>query len=528
MIEFILAPAAIPTLVVAATLFCTGLAVLARERRSAVSLSFFVVTTGAAVWLTGVSLMYMSVNASAAITLARVTYVGITILPAALLHFTAALIDETRRRRTLLAGAWIGAVVFLLLFVGTPYFITGVYRYPWGYYPRLGVPSVFFLLYFGALLGTSLYVLRRALRSELTGAQRHRYGAFSIALAVGYLASVDYFPSFGIAVYPMGYVAVVGFVVLATRAIRRFRLVDLSPSFVAEHLLETVHGGVIVIDHRGRVRVANDIASSLLGYSAGKLAGENLAKLLGIPTLPAFESQTFARVGRTRNRPMTWRRRDGSTVDVSVSATMLRDGDGLPVGILYAIHDLTEQRRAEQHEFAANHDLLTRLPNRTFFAARFDQVVEDATTHARVPAVFFLDLDGFKAINDRLGHATGDRVLQIVASRVRNAMRQEDVVARFGGDEFVALVSLRSIDDAPLVARKLEAVVRSPMSIDGRELTVGASVGYAAYGNDLRTLEMLLAAADQSMYRAKSRHPHPARLTSSSGKDDVAMPSTGF
>jgi diguanylate cyclase (GGDEF)-like protein/PAS domain S-box-containing protein len=521
-IELVPGPAAVPTLLIASLIFCLGIVVVARERASQVTGSFFVLTTSVAIWLGGISMLYMSANAATAGTWARVTYFGVSLIPAAVLQFTVALVDETRQRRLLLAASWSASAIFLVLFLATDLLITGVWHYSWGYYVKLGAASLTFLLFLGMMLTTSLLVLRSALASELSDQQRLRYRSFLVALAIGYLGAVDFLPSFGVNVYPAGYIAVAAFIVLAVRAIRRFRLLDLSPSFFAENLLDTMHGGVIVVDTRGRVRVANGVAAALLGYSSREMRGHALNQLLGAKTLPATDSPTFARIGRTRNRPMTWLRRDGSTVDLSVSVTMLRDREQLPVGILYALHDLSERRRAERHEFAANHDALTGLPNRAYFASRFDDVVDEARGRGRVAALLFIDLDGFKQVNDRDGHESGDRVLQIVAARLRNALRAEDLVARHGGDEFVVLVSLRGEEDASMVARKLEGTISAPMKVETRELTVGASVGVAIAPREGATIEDTLRVADEAMYRMKGAKPK--RVTLKGKQTDVAAP----
>ena len=233
-----------------------------------------------------------------------------------------------------------------------------------------------------------------------------------------------------------------------------------------------------------------------------------LTDLLGIEELPAHDA---VRTGRTRNQTTTWRRRDGRSVDVSFSATLLRDRDHLPIGIIYVLHDLSERRRVERHEFAANHDALTGLPNRAYFARRFDQVAGEISAHGRCAAVLFVDLDGFKEINDQYGHAIGDRLLQLVGARLSNALRDDDVLARHGGDEFVALISLRGAEDGAIVAEKLVRVLRrEAFTLDQLTLSVSASVGVAIAGVDAIEMNELIRIADEAMYRQKRERKGPA------------------
>ena len=456
-LELVVSTPAAAMLAVAFVIFLLGWIALAQARPSAVNASFFAMTLSASIWLGSTAILMMSTTESAAVLWARITYIGVCAIPAAVLQFTFALIGDLRERSRILIATWTTSALFIALFLGTDQFITGVWHYTWGYYARLGVASIAFLAFFGAVLATSLFALHRALHEGQVDQRTKRIASFLVALGVAYAGSIDYLPSFGVGIRPIGWIATFGFVVLAARAMWRFSLADLTPSYLAARLLENVQGGVIIVDMHGVVRVANPAASQMLG---GDLVGSDLREALKMKRLPASESSTFASRGHIRKRMMTWQRRDGGTVDVELSATLLRDRGELPVGILYVLTDLTERKRAERHEFAANHDPLTGLPNRAYLANRYEHTSDDIAARGRIAGVLFLDLNGFKAINDQHGHAIGDRLLQLVATRLRNALRDDDHLARYGGDEFVALVSLRCRGDAAGVAAKLNNVLR--------------------------------------------------------------------
>jgi diguanylate cyclase (GGDEF)-like protein/PAS domain S-box-containing protein len=498
-------------LVAAAVIFLVGCLASVRERLSTLSLSFFILTLSIAAWTACTAAAMAASTALEAETWSKALYLGVCAIPAALFQFAAALADRMRRYRRAVVLGWVISAIFAALFVRTEVLLTGVLRYEWGWYPRLGLAGVTFIAYLGAMLAASVLVLTERRREEITDQHRRRLGAFLVALALGYGGVIDFLPSYGIGIYPLGVVPVLGFIALSVRAIGLYRFVDLTPAFVADQLLQTMEGGVLVVDSRGTIRVANDKAAEMLASAREKLVGVNLAELLRVPVLPATTSQTFSRSGRTHNRPMTWKRVDDSELDVSVSATMLRDRDSLPVGILYVLHDLAERRRAERHEFAANHDPLTGLPNRAYLARRFEALHGEAVSRGRVTAVAFIDLDGFKAVNDEHGHGVGDRLLEIVASRFRNVLREEDVLVRHGGDEFVAVLSLGREADAPIVARKLTDVLREPLLVGSKSLRVGASVGVAVAPRDGTDLDPLVAAADQAMYRSKRGQRAPSR-----------------
>ena len=172
---------------------------------------------------------------------------------------------------------------------------------------------------------------------------------------------------------------------------------------------------------------------------------------------------------------------------------------------------LEDERRAAldaatQIEHLAYHDALTGLPNRQLFLDRLDVAVAGAQRSGAQLAVFFLDLDRFKLINDSLGHSVGDKLLQVVSRRMRALLRDEDTVTRIGGDEFTVLVArVEHVDDATSVARRVREAIKLPIVIDGRELFVTASIGISVYPNDGEDAETLLRNADTAMYRAKTQ-----------------------
>jgi len=512
----VLSATAVPMLAAAVVILILGSVGVARDRASPVTISFLVLTACASWWLASASLMMMSVQPEATLIWARIVYVGVALLPAAIVQFAFALVEKLRERSVLLAIVWTVSALFATLFATTDLFIAGIYRYDWGSYARLSLSSGAFLIFLGIALVGSVVTLTTAIVTTLSGQQKRRASSFLVALVVGYVGAIDFLPSFGVDILPLGYIAVFGFVALSIHAMHRDRLVDLSPSFVAEQLLDAVQGGVIVVDLRGVIRLANPAAAGLLGDSPESLEGKSLQSLVRRPLLPTAQTGTLARVGRTRNKPMTWTRSDGHSVEVSVSATLLRDHQQLPAGILYVLSDLADTRRAERHEFAAHHDALTGIPNRAYFEKRFTDRVDDIVRQRRTAAVLFLDLDGFKRVNDEHGHAVGDRLLQLVASRLSNALRTDDILSRYGGDEFVVLLNLREAADARVVAEKLLRVLREPFAVDALTLRVGASIGVSIASRDGTEMDDLVRAADQAMYRAKRGVPSGPRPASDS------------
>ena len=167
-----------------------------------------------------------------------------------------------------------------------------------------------------------------------------------------------------------------------------------------------------------------------------------------------------------------------------------------------------ERLRAEQAAqvlHLAHHDGLTGLPNRRSFAERLDALLALARRHHHPVALMFIDLDGFKAVNDTHGHAAGDQLLQVVAVRIQGCLRDGDLLFRMGGDEFTAVLSrVVAADDADAVARRVLAAVAQPVTVSGATASVSASIGIALYPTDAAAPDGLLRLADDAMYRAKA------------------------
>jgi diguanylate cyclase (GGDEF)-like protein len=175
-----------------------------------------------------------------------------------------------------------------------------------------------------------------------------------------------------------------------------------------------------------------------------------------------------------------------------------------PAGMVFVAGDISDRERAAQIEYQAFHDPLTGLPNRAAFSDRLETKLAHAAMRGSSPvAVLFLDLDGFKLINDSLGHSAGDRVLQTLAKRLRRAVREGDLVCRFGGDEFTILLEIAHVEDVEAVAQKVLGAIAEPVILEGERLYVTGSLGVAIYPENGEDPEVLLRNADAAMYLAK-------------------------
>lgn len=196
---------------------------------------------------------------------------------------------------------------------------------------------------------------------------------------------------------------------------------------------------------------------------------------------------------------------DGTVRHVQERARVTYDAGGHPLRMVGTVQDITDaQRLQDQLWDMAHYDALTGLPNRSLLFDRLQQALLQAQRYNSALAVVLIDLDHFKQANDRLGHAAGDRLLEEVANRLRCSVRQSDIVARFAGDEFVAVFpGVGSPDQVAALLDKLLASFQAPCLLNDVEWTITASIGAAFYPRDGLDAQSLLHAADQAMYRVK-------------------------
>ena len=489
-----------------------ALAVIRRSAERKAGIPFALLTLSVSTWLFCFSWMYCANSPEVAVWWARAAYLGIPFIPAAAYHFTVTLLRLGRVERRLSAIFWgISAVMATAAFSGGA-IVTHVNRYFWGYYPRLGWLALIYVAYLSFVLALNMRHYIVEYRKPQRDRHRRRIELFLIAFSIGYLGAFDFFASFGIPLYPFGYLAIAGFIALSARAVWRYRLVDFSPEFAASQILETMQGSVLVLDLEGKIRVVNRAACEMLGYEESELVGTGMGHIIESPLNIGRASDTLMRGGIIRDRAMIWRTKTGETAEVAVSGSMLRDDQGTPAGLVYVAVDISDRKRAEQIEYQAYHDALTGLPNRMFFKNRVGYDLEQADATRTTLCVMLLDLDGFKLINESFGHSVGDELLQAVSRRLRGCLRDHDAVARLGGDEFAVLLLLKKEDDVSLVVEKILETIRRPFHLEGHELFVTTSIGVALHPEDGHDAETLLKNADNAMYVAKDHGKNTYQL----------------
>jgi diguanylate cyclase (GGDEF)-like protein/PAS domain S-box-containing protein len=274
---------------------------------------------------------------------------------------------------------------------------------------------------------------------------------------------------------------------------------------VFEHATE----GIVIADARRRVVAVNAAYTELTGCSMADASGRRPA-VLRAGARPGAGYRTIWRAVRQSGQwqgEIDCRTSAGEARPQRLTIRALRDGPGGVTHYAAFFSDITE-RKAEQDRisFLAQHDALTGLANRNLLDDRLGQALASAHRQGGQVALLFLDLDRFKVINDSLGHKVGDLLLCSVGARLKSQLRQEDTVARHGGDEFVLVIPRFDRPDMPAhVAQKLISAMAAPFDIEGERFTIGASIGISMYPADAGDGEKLIRNADSAMYRAKAR-----------------------
>lgn len=338
---------AVPTILVGLAVFGLGLFALVRERISLVSISFFLITLSVSVWLFSYSWLYSATDERPALWWARAAYLGIPFIAAATYQFTVTVLRIYARNRRVVWAGWFIAALFSGLGMSSDLIVEGVELHWWGYYPRYSLFGLLFIGYFFAMLIASMGHYWFKARKAPPDRHRRRIRSLMLAFGIGYIGCVDFVAAYGIPLYPFGYLAILGFIAIALRAIVTYRLVDITPAFAANQIVHTMKDALVVLDDEGVVRLVNRAACDLFGLGKRDLIGKPVAATIDAGMRSGGLS---ALVGAddVDSSEMVYSRREGERRVLSVSATVMCDANEEQVGTVCIARDITERRRAEE------------------------------------------------------------------------------------------------------------------------------------------------------------------------------------
>ncbi|MEN6562893.1 MAG: EAL domain-containing protein [Christensenella sp.] len=309
-------------------------------------------------------------------------------------------------------------------------------------------------------------------------------------------------------------------------AIVKYKLLSMTPAFIADNLFDTIIDSVILADPDGFILSVNPETQRLLGYSQNDLKGATLAKLFGSDRKSNnLNISELLNACPVRNMESFIISSKGVNIPIILSISECKDNFNGRVGFVLASKDVTAYKLAEEKiNYLATHDSLTGLPNRLMLSQLLNHSIQTAKRHNRKLAVIFVDIDRFKLINDTKGHDAGDQLLQEIAMRYKQTLREEDVVSRQGGDEFVVLIEdVQKQSDLELVANNILITTYKPIVLQGEECRVTASIGISLYPRDGIDEQSLMKHADMAMYFAKEEGKNNFQFYS----EDIQLQSAG-
>jgi PAS domain S-box-containing protein len=336
----------LPWAVMSVALLVLAWAIYQRQRASRVGVLFCVMILLVAVWFIGYALMFASTTAEWALVFARLAFVGVALLPAAVYDFTATAVRLYNKRKPVISFAWALGGVWIIIIAGTPLLFPAVRRFSWGFYPQFGELGVPFLIFFFGLLLLHLVEYTLEVRRTADKHRRRRLVKLLTSFAIVYLACVDFIPMFGIDQRPLGYIPVVAFVAFAWGSIRRHRFRAITAARAAGEILETMADALFVIDSEARVRVINGAVRHLFGYTEHEILGKPIDVLeYHDPELTFSKTlQEMLRRAPIRDEERIFRDKNRALIDVSISVSPLRDNSG---GAVVIVRDIRERKIAE-------------------------------------------------------------------------------------------------------------------------------------------------------------------------------------
>lgn len=295
--------------------------------------------------------------------------------------------------------------------------------------------------------------------------------------------------------------------------------------------LQSIGDAVLCTDAAGHVTYVNPAAETMTGWQAFHAAGQDIGTVAPIQAASGVRSDHPARRALAgagaapTERGLVLHCRDGRRIDVETTVAPITDRHGQVTGSVTVLRDVTEAMAlARRMAHLAQHDMLTDLPNRMLLQDRAQQAIAKAQRDGHGLALMYIDLDGFKQINDTLGHDAGDLLLVQVARRLRHCVRRSDTVCRQGGDEFIVLLPIvERAEQACHVARKIMAACEAPIVLDGEPRRIGVSGGIALYPRHGEGFEELARNADVALYAAKRAGRGQFMLSDGPGRDPVPV-----
>jgi PAS domain S-box-containing protein len=340
---------ALPPLITAFAILSLGLIVAVREKGSRVSLLYLGYTLAASAWMFCAAMALFMSSEDVALQWMRFANAGVTMMPAALYHFTVVVLEAEKRHRLRIRSAWAVSALFLSITLLTDLLFDGFYHYSWGIFLKFRWPSYLFIVYFLVMTAATLRLYWVEYRKSDRDTTRHRRAqSFLIAFSIGYLGTLDFLPAIGVPYYPLSFIPMVCMLILVSRAIWRYRLVDITPAFAAQEIIATMNDGLIVLDRDGVIRLVNRATSSILGCRERDLIGKRPAGALAAYGELADKLDLITGSDSIRNLEISYQTHEGLLRTLSLSTSTMRNANGERVATVCLVNDISGRKRADE------------------------------------------------------------------------------------------------------------------------------------------------------------------------------------
>ncbi len=344
--NYVFNPFALPVWFVGAMILALGIHVVNNEHASVSSVVFLTLTLCVAAWLVGYSFAYSSAYRFVALWWVKGLHIGVTFIPSLIFIFTLSIVRQLRHNKMTALFSLLVSSGFSLALIFTSALVSDVQHYPWGYYGRFGWLGAPFLAFFFFMLVISMSVLFWY-HHFAQGNHRRRLKAFIMAFGIGYLGAVDFIANYGVVFYPFGYLPVLGFFVLATRVIKQYHLVDITPAFASEKIIAIMSDALIVLDEEGMIKLVNRAACNLFGYEEDQLLQKPAKAALG-GLLFSGPLARLPETGSVQDYEFEYISKSQGPRRISVSASTMKAEDKKPLAHVFVIRDTTEGHKAQE------------------------------------------------------------------------------------------------------------------------------------------------------------------------------------
>ena len=520
--------------IVAIIYFFLGIYVIRKDNNSAKNRLFFIISMFLSLWALSFGVSSASNSPGTALYWRRIGAVGYLSFYSLFLHFILVLTEKKSivRRKWFLALIYIPAIILIYNFSLTSY-MPNYYEMielnmGWVVSAEHTEWSLAFYIYYSSYILISILLLWRWGKNERATRKKKQANLILSTLTLAFIAGtlIDIIPPrLGFNDYPdLSIIFILIPALGILYSIEKYKLMDLSPDRIAGDILETMNEGLIVTDNIGIIKMVNESTLNQLDYRKRELLDDSIDKIIKDDGLvDSFLSGTNPR-NMIKYQDKVLETKEGKNIPVLFSIATLQDDWGDYLGFICTFSNIKErveaekklkklneeleekvEQRTKELRYLANHDSLTRLPNRRLFIDRLSKSINKAAEEDEPLMVVMLDLDGFKEVNDSLGHEKGDELLKRTADRLRANLRDNDTVARFGGDEFI--IKCKDINErksAKVVVEKIFESFQKPFYIGGKAFDITASMGAAFYPEDGKDVKTLTDKADEAMYASKN------------------------